>query len=204
MSVTVRLARVVICYPHLWEKHAAVEGSEEKYSAEFLFKPNTENHQALRAAFLKELENAGKSAGAAHIHPPYYSGEEINARRLGKGLEPRQEVQGMLSVVAKDANIPPTVVNQQARPIPADQSANIFSGCVVNAEIDIFWSLGGGNPGVYCGLRGVQLVDNQNVEPIAGTRQPVRFEAIEGAPQPQSSMPSNVGPAPAPDNLPWD
>jgi hypothetical protein len=61
----------------------------------------------------------------------------------------------------------------------------IFGGCIVNAYVDLYYSAGGANPGVFVGLKGVQLVDNVNVEKLGG-----------GAPSPESMFEKVDGPAP--------
>ena len=203
MGKTVQLKNVVITFPHLYEPHAATPTATPKYSAGFLLEPVGQNAEAMKVAMLAELRDKGKEQFAAQIHPPWKTGEEINASRATKAKAPREEVAGKWEVNAKDGKYQPVVMAQDGRtPITVEQGANIFGGCVVNAVIDVFWSPNSQNPGLFCGLRAVQLVDNVNVQHLGGGREEVTFEAVGPAqltPAVNQPGPMPTGPAATPD-----
>lgn len=183
MSTPVRITRAVICYPHLYEKHAPPGTTNLKYSAEFLIDEKDlpmlrEIDQAFRAAAIE----AGKGDRLKFLKSPLKKGSTVNEERQAKGKEPRPELEGRYLLRASDPNYAPVVVDRQMRPIGEDRAGQIFSGCIVNGSVDFYWSNNQTNPGVYCGLRGVQLVDNVNVEEVSGAGRSAgsMFEAVDG------------------------
>jgi hypothetical protein len=188
MSVSLKLNNVVLAFPHLFEKHAAPGSNKEKYSAEFIFDPikNRVDLENLAAAVLAVAAEAGK-AGKENTFkfPVLRSGDRENEERERMDRAPRQELAGKVFMRASDPNYQPPVVDRNLQPIGEAQRSMIFGGCIVNAYVDLYYSSGGANPGVFVGLKGVQLVDNVNVEKLGG-----------GAPSPESMFEKVDGPAP--------
>jgi len=195
MGIPVKMKNVVICYPHLYEKHAAPGTTNAKYSAEFILDPvrNREELASLEQAFKQAATEAGKGDQLQFLDPPYKEGAAVNRERQRKGKAPRPELEGKWLIRASSGTDQPGVANKYGQPISESNSGQIFSGCVVYGFIDLYFSNNSTNPGVFAGLNGVQLVDNQNVEPIATTRSQIVFEPIEGAPEP-------IAPAPTPES----
>jgi hypothetical protein len=198
MSVSVKLEKVIICYPHLYEKHAPPGTTNEKYSAEFLLDPqkNQDACAAVDAAFRQVAIAAGKQDSLQYLQSPLKSGDDLNAAALAKGRKSRPELESMMVVRASDPSYQPAVVNARVQPIPESQKSQIFGGCIVNAFVDIYWSGNQANPGVFAGLKGVQLVDNVNVTPLGGgaPTPDQMFAPVEGAPEPQQA-PATGGPS---------
>jgi hypothetical protein len=188
MSVSVRLDNVIITYPHLFEKHAAPGSTTEKYSAEFILDP-TKNKAAIdkvQAGVLEVAREAGKADKIKTFKfPVLRSGDAENAERERMDRSPRPELAGKVFIRASDPNFQPQIVDRNRQPIGESQRSMIFGGCVVNAFIDFYYSAGGANPGVFVGLKGVQLVDNVNVEKLGG-----------GAPSAEAMFDVVDGPAP--------
>jgi hypothetical protein len=188
MSVSLKLNNVVLAFPHLFEKHAAPGSDKEKYSAEFILDPlkNREDLQNLAAAVKTVAAEAGK-AGKENTFkfPAIRSGDKENEERERMDRSPRPELAGRFFVRASDPSYQPPVVDRNLQPIGEAQRSMIFGGCIVNAYVDLYYSAGGANPGVFVGLKGVQLVDNVNVEKLGG-----------GAPAPESMFEKVDGPAP--------
>ena len=188
MGIPVNLTNVTICFPHLFEKHAAPGTTNAKYSAEFLMDPvrNRDCLEKLQATFQKVAQEAGKGDALAYLEPPYKEGAKVNAERQRKGKAPRPELEGMWIIRGATGTDQPAVVNANVQPISEANRSMIFSGCIVNAYIDLYWSGNATNPGVFCGLSGVQLVDNVNVERIGGGRPSAEamFTPVAGAPEP--------------------
>ena len=170
MGTPVRIENAVICYPHLWTPHAPPGTERTTYSAEFILDPvaNKPTLDALFAAFKQAATEAGKGALLAQLKSPIRPGAQINAERMSKGKEARPELEGKYVVRGSDPTTAPVVVDQQRRPIGAEQQGNLFGGCIVNAFVDLYWSSNAQNPGVFVGLKGVQLVSNVNVTRIGG------------------------------------
>ena len=188
MSVSLRLDNVIITYPHLFEKHAAPGSTTEKYSAEFILDPvkNKAAIDKVQAGVLEVAREAGKADKIKTFKfPVLRSGDQENAERERMDRSPRPELTGKVFIRASDPNFAPAVVDRNRQPIGESQRSMIFGGCVVNAFIDLYYSAGGANPGVFVGLKGVQLVDNVNVEKLGG-----------GAPSAEAMFDVVDGPAP--------
>ena len=188
MGVPVLLERVTLSFPHLFEKQAPRGTDNLAYSAEFLIDQSDKaSLDTLERAFRSVLTEEGKLDRIAVLKRPWRRGEDINAEAESKGKNPRPEVVGKVCVRAKDANYAPAVMDAMAQPIPESKKDMIFGGCIVNASFDLYWSRNAANPGVYAGLRGVQLVDNVNVTRVGGVDRGAVFKPIEGAPVQRSS-----------------
>jgi hypothetical protein len=188
VSESLRIENVVICYPHLYEKHAPPGTTNEKYGAEFLLHPerNAKDIAALQAAFERVVTDAGKASKLAFLKPPLKDGDTLNAEAEAKGRKARPELAGMKVLRSSEATYQPAVVDRNNQPIPESQRSMVFGGCIVNAFIDLYWSGNLANPGCYSGLKGVQLIDNVNVEKLGGGAPSVdaMFDKVEGAPEP--------------------
>ena len=187
-SISVRLDRVTLAYPHLFEKNAPPGTTNAKYSAEFILDPvaNKAACAAMDDAFRRVAIAAGKGDALQYMQSPLKSGEALNAQALAKGRKSRPEIQGKMVVRASDATYQPQVVDKRIQPITAEKRDQIFGGCIVNAFVDVYYSKNQANPGVYVGLRGVQLVDNVNVEAFGGGALSAEqmFDVVDGAPEP--------------------
>jgi hypothetical protein len=170
MSRSVRIENVVLCYPHLYEKHAPPGTTNARYSAEFLLDPIAQQQSchAVEQAFKEVAIEAGKGDSLQYLKSPLKDGDELNQLAASKGKNPRPELAGKRVIRAGDPNYAPSVVNRDLQPIPESQKSQVFGGCIVNAFVDLYWSSNQANPGVFVGLRGVQLVDNVNVTPLGG------------------------------------
>lgn len=201
MSESVRINNVVICYPHLYERHAPPGTTNAKYGAEFLLHPEKNQVELARIhqAFQQVVKEAGKGDKLQYIKSPVKDGDTLNQEAAAKGRNTRPELAGMKVIRASDVNYQPAVVDRNLQPIPEAQSGMLFGGCVVNAFIDVYWSNNQANPGCYLGLRGVQLVDNVNVEKLGGGALDAEqmFSKVEGAPE------ALVPDPPVGDNFPW-
>ena len=207
MSQAIRIENVIGCHPHLFQKHTVPGTTNSKYSIELLFDPQTHaaQIQQVQDAFYAELQANNKADLAQTIKSPLRDGNQINQERQMKGKEPLAHYANRFVLRASDATTAPGVVDRNMQPIPEANSAAIFSGCIVNCYIDLYWYSIQTNPGVYCGLKGVQLVDNVNTVPISGAidRSPEHmFEKVAG-PEPMQAPATNTGPAPAPQGPSW-
>lgn len=197
MSKSIRIENVILAYPHLWEKHAPPGTDQFAYRAEFILDPqrNADACAAVEQAFKEVATEAGKANSLQYLKSPLQDGNALNQMAMQKGKNPREEIAGKKVIRAADRNYAPAVVNRNVQPISEANRDQIFGGCIVTAFIDLYWSKNPTNPGVYVGLRGVQLVDNQNVERLSGggMSPDQMFEKVDG-PEPQQSG-GGVGPS---------
>ena len=198
MAKSVRIENVILAYPHLWEKHAPPGTEQFAYRAEFILDPvkNRAACEAVEQAFHEVATEAGKGDKLQFLKSPLQDGDALNEMAQRKGKNPREEIAGKKVIRAADRNYAPAVVNRNVQPLSEANADQIFGGCVVHGFVDLYWSKNPTNPGVYVGLRGVQLVDNVNVERLSGGGMSAEqmFEKIDG-PEPQQAG-GGAGPAP--------
>ena len=188
MGVPVRLDNVVVCFPHLFEPHG-VPGSTNapKYSVESILDPANPQHAAklreLEAAFLQVLTEENKAQYAANLKRPWKDGNTENQRRGAQGKAPRDELTNRVFLRSSSLKPVPVV---DAQVTPMTDPMQLFGGCICTVHVDLYWSSNIQNPGVYCGLNGVQLVSNVNVKRLGGGGPSVEqmFQPVAGAPAP--------------------
>lgn len=172
MGTPIRIEKAILSYPHLFKKHAPPGTQNARYSAELLIDGDRKDQlQEIHTAFQTAAIEAGKGERLKFLKSPLKRGSEVNAEAQAKGREPRPELEGRWLIRASDPNYSPVVVARDGRtPIGADRQDQVFSGCIVNAFVDFYWSNNQANPGVFVGLRGIQLVDNVNTVKVSGGR----------------------------------
>ena len=187
MGTPVKLTNVTICYPHLLTPHKAPGSDKLNYSVEVHLDPNKPTDVALlnelEAAFRAELTGAGKAQAIEFMERPFKAGDSVNAERAKKGKGPRPEIVGKYVMRAATASQCP-VVDRSRQPIL--DATQIFGGCICHVAVDLYWFSNATNPGVFCGLNGVQLISNVNVTPIGGGSAPSAeelFDVIEAPAQ---------------------
>lgn len=188
MGIPVKLTNVTICFPHLVEAHTPPMGQTPKYSVESLFSFNRQDLVGpLEEAFRKVLTDAGKEALIGSIERPWKDGNAENQKRLAKGKQPRSELTDHFMIRASSTERKP-LVDQNAVPFVDDASAKaaVFGGCICHVHLDLYWSNNPVNPGVFCGLNGVQLVNNVGVDRLgaAGPSIDEMFGPVEGGTPP--------------------
>jgi hypothetical protein len=210
MGTLIRLNNVTLGYNHLFEKHAPVGSDRAMYSAELVLPPGHPDIAKIQQVFRQVATEAGKGQYLQHLISPLKDGNAINTERQGKGKAPMDHYAGNFIIKANDRDVAPRVVDGNRNPILANQRDQIFGGCLVNAFIDLYWSNNQQNPGVFCGLLGIQLVSNVNVTPIGREQMSPEqmFDTVEGAPAPlQQPAMQPQGPAQQPQpntKAPWE
>ena len=147
--VEIRLQRVTLSYPHLFEARSVNQGAP-KYSASFLLRPATipEHYEALTAI------NAGRAQVIAE------SGGKEPKRDLplknGETEYPGNELYAGVYIVRAASTGKPQTVDQNVNPVI--DASSIYPGCVVNASITIYAYKHQTGGGITFGLEAVQLV----------------------------------------------
>ena len=156
-----------------------------------------------------------------------FPGENYQSMRKGlrdsdaEGKDGMMENTFFMNVKRPESFGPLAVYNRGGQPI-TPTNENIFSGCIINAVVSIYSFNTGGSRGVACGIEGVQIVDNVNVQRLDGTVDlGSAFQPLEGdggaevesspftaepaaAATPAPTAPAApAAPAAAPGDMPW-
>lgn len=149
----IKLNNVRISYVNVFKPRAMQEGQDKKYSAQFIL---SKDHPQL-----KEFKKAAYEA-AREKFPKLVKDGKIPAKLkmpLRDGDEERDEdpdvYAGMYFFNASNTKCP-KVVNRDRSPLTEEDNV-IYSGCYVNAILDIYAFDSHGNKGVAVSLGGVQF-----------------------------------------------
>ena len=161
---------VILSYPNLWEPKQYKGTGKPRYSANFIFPANYDF-----TVIMQQIEQAKAEAGLpANCHIPLSQVED-------------GPYKGQWQIAAYAYNYAPQVVDQALNPV-MDKS-QVFAGCKVNANIDIYAYTNVGS-GVSAGLKHVMIVDNSDAMPRLDNRRDAAdvFSAVQGAPAPTAPV----------------
>lgn len=149
----IKLNNVRISYANVFKARAMQEGQEEKYSAQFIL---PKDHPQIKE-FKKTVYEAAKEK-----FPKLVKDNKIPAKLktpLRDGDDEREDdldVYGGMYFFNANNSKRPTVVDRDRSPLTEDDNV-IYSGCYVNAILDIYAFDSHGNKGVAVSLGGVQF-----------------------------------------------
>lgn len=172
------LKDVRIAFPRLWEPEAYKGQGKKRYNATFLVEPGSSNDKAIRDALQAVAQEAFREKAQAHLKSMagnsnkfcYQDGE-------AKSLKyPEFSGQWLLSANRNEEQGAPKVVNRD-KSVVTRESGIIYSGCRVNASVDI-WLQTGEYSGYRATLIAVQFVrDDEPTGAAAATDSD--FEVLE-------------------------
>lgn len=179
MATTVFLNDVRTSYLHLWTPQAPMAGSTSgpKYDGTFIFDPNSQACKDATQAFMNEArkafgENFQTIVGAMDKGKKCLrngNGKLTKEGKIANGFE------GMMYLVAKNKMKPVVISNRfhNGKPIHIDEMGNAYvdgqqiqpgfnvvapySGCYVNAKVEIYGVNKPGVQGIYATLVAVQF-----------------------------------------------
>lgn len=173
-STKVVTGKVRLSYVHLFEKYAADEDQEAKFSCVILVpKKDKKTIRAIEAAQQAAIENGKTSRWDGKI-PKNLKNTFRDGDEEGD-LEKNPEYEGhmFMNVSAKTK---PGIVDRDLDPIM--DSSQIYSGCYARVSINAFPYSVKGNKGVSFGLNNVQFLEDG--EPLGGrSRAEDDFEALD-------------------------
>ena len=151
-GVVVKLVCVRMSFAHLFEKD-----QYKRYSANFLFDPDSDADKAVRAAVNKAATNMWGPDAAAKLKV-FKAKDEICYRDGNSKLTPDGDVytgyEGK-KVLTATASVQPTLLNELREQVKAD-AGKLYSGCYVTAIVEIWPQNGPKYYGIRCQLQGVQ------------------------------------------------
>ena len=153
MSLTkVVIGKVRLSFAHIWEKHAAFEGQEPKYSVSLIIpKTDTVTLDKIRKAI-----EAAKTEGVTKLGgkiPPNLK----TPLRDGDIDRPDDEAYAGCYFLNASSNSKPAVVDKQVQPILDPEE--VVSGDYANVSINFYAYNANGNKGIAAGLGNVQFLE---------------------------------------------
>jgi hypothetical protein len=148
------LRDVRLAFPSLWKATAPKNGGEAAFSASFLFPPNHKQMAEIKAIFLK-VATEKWAAKAAAIYKALEAADKLC---LHKGdLKGEYEgFEGQLYISAR-SKIRPSIFDGQRQDL-SEADGKPYSGCYVNASIELWAQDNSFGKRINAQLRGVQFL----------------------------------------------
>lgn len=175
----------------LYKASAMEAGQQEKFGADFILQPdsvvlrvNPDGSKAkttLKDAELAVANDAWKGNGAKILATLEASKKAIRNGdlRVNKAGDVYEGYEGNQYVTAKSPTRP-MLVDQQRQPI-TEADGTIYSGCYVNAIIELYANTQPTKKGVFAGLKGVQFVRDGDAFGGGAPAAADEFDVVEGA-----------------------
>lgn len=175
----------------LYTASAFEAGQQEKFGADFILQDDSvvlqvnadgsKTKTTIKAAELAVANEAWKGNGAkmlASLEPSKKSIRDGDKRTNGAG-DIYEGYEGRTYVTAKTPTRP-LLIDQARRPV-TEEDGVIYSGCYVNAIIEIYANTVAKTKGVFAGLKGVQFVRDGDSFGGSAPAKADEFDAVEGA-----------------------
>jgi hypothetical protein len=151
-----------------------------RYNASFILKPGGDNDKRVQAGIREAAaETFGKKADAKLAE---FKGNSNKMCYVSGDTKEYDGYKGMLILSAhrKQESGRPLVIDGNRNPVEAKDGV-IYAGCYVNATVDIY-AQDGQNPGIRCGLKGVQKAADGDAFSGSKVSTPDEFDDL-GAPE---------------------
>ena len=175
----------------LYKASAMEAGQQEKFGADFILQPDSvvlrvnpdgsKTKTTLKDAELAVANDAWKGNGAKILATLEASKKAIRDgdKRVNKAGDVYEGYEGNQYVTAKSPTRP-MLVDQQRQPI-TEADGTIYSGCYVNAIIELYANTQPTKKGVFAGLKGVQFVRDGDAFGGGAPAAADEFDVVEGA-----------------------
>jgi hypothetical protein len=175
----------------LYKASAMEAGQQEKFGADFILQPDsvvlrvnadgTKTKTTLKEAELAVATDAWKANGAKILATLEASKKSIREgdKRVNKSGDVYEGYEGNWYVTAKTPTRP-LLVDQHRQPV-AEEDGTIYSGCYVNAIIELYANTQPTKKGVFAGLKGVQFVKDGDAFGGGAPAAASEFDVVEGA-----------------------
>lgn len=153
----ITLNKVRMAFPAIWEPES-INGGAPKYGARLIIVPGSENAKKLDAAiaeaaklkFKAKADAVMKSIGSDKMKMCYLKSDYANDEGdVYDGFE------GMYHLSAK-ADAQPTIIDRDRSRL-TQQDGRPYSGCYINAIVEIYGQDNTHGKGMRCGLKGIQF-----------------------------------------------
>lgn len=175
----------------LYKASAMEAGQQEKFGADFILQPDSvvlrvnadgsKTKTTLREAELAVANDAWKGNGAKILATLEGSKKSIRDGdlRVNKAGDVYEGYAGNWYVTAKSPTRPLLV--DQNRVAVTEEDGTIYSGCYVNAIVELYANTQPTKKGVFAGLKGVQFVKDGDAFGGSAPAAANEFDVVEGA-----------------------
>lgn len=175
----------------LYKASAFEAGQQEKYGADFILQPDSvvlrvnpdgsKTKTTIKEAELAVATEAWKANGAKMLATLEGSKKSIRDgnKRTNNSGEVYEGYEGNTYVTAKSPTRP-LLIDQGRQPVTEDDGV-IYSGCYVNAIIELYANTKPATKGVFAGLKGVQFVRDGDSFGGGAPAKADEFDAVDGA-----------------------
>lgn len=172
MGIQVRLNNVVLGYNSLFvARESEMYKNGKKYSATFLVEKGSENDKKIQAA-MASLIAADAVDEDDFEDPAYYDGDTHKKLKKYESNHGRM----VLRSSRTEAQGKPGTLDQVPQEVM--DPSTFYSGCVVNADVDIYVGRKGGTRVCFCPVQVQFAADGERI----GAREEITpFEAVAGA-----------------------
>ena|ERR1700723_3829336 len=167
------LRDVRLAFPNLWKASAPKGGGEEAFSANFLLAPDHKQVAELKKAMLAVATEKWGAKGAA----TYKTLESTNKLALHDG-DTKADYEGYEGnlFVSTRSKVRPSVFDGQRNPL-TEADGKPYSGCYVNASIELWAQSNDFGKRINAQLRGVQFL--RDGDAFAGGSKPADSEEFD-------------------------
>lgn len=175
----------------LYKASAMEAGQQEKYGADFILQPDsvvlrvnadgTKTKTTLKDAELAVANEAWKGKGQQMLDvlEPSKKSLRDGDKRVNKSGDIYEGYEGAWYVTAKTPTRP-LLIDAARQPV-TEADGTIYSGCYVNAIIEIYANTQPKKKGVFAGLKGVQFVRDGDAFGGGAPAAANEFDVVEGA-----------------------
>lgn len=175
----------------LYKASAMEAGQQEKFGADFILQPDSvvlrvnadgsKTKTTLKDVELAVANDAWKANGAKILATLEASKKSIRDGdlRVNKAGDVYEGYEGHWYVTAKSPTRP-LLIDQNRQPV-TEADGTIYSGCYVNAIVEIYANTQPTKKGVFAGLKGVQFVRDGDAFGGGAPAAADEFDVVEGA-----------------------
>lgn len=174
----VKLVGVRLAFPDLFEAVQFSGEGEFRYGANFFLPKNGDAHKAVSAAIQEVAAEAWKAKAGAMIEDMKGNANKFCLTNGDAKTYEGAEGCMVLSARRKQKDGRPGVYNRDKSPLAATDGV-IYSGCYVNATVDI-WAQSKDFPGIRATLIGVQFSHDGDAFSGSATVDPDDFDDLSG------------------------
>ena len=193
-NVIIMLRDVRLSFPDIWRPYVNKDGTPGKFGGKFIMPPDHPVMSKLRDA-IAEVANAKWGAKGPEMLKALIASDRVCLHNGDTKAD--QEGYAGNWFVSANSKVQPAVFAPDGKTKLTEAGGKPYSGCFVNAQIDVWAQDNANGKRINAQLRGLQFLRDGDAFGGGSVSQPDEFEEVEGA-----SADADAPGVPAGDN-PW-